>query len=186
MNKKDGKKIQKTKNSDIIEKIKEFKNNNQYFFNTNSFIDDKNISNSDILLSAKEINDLRFDVERSKIGNALGIDGNQITIATERYIGAGETMRVGDKVYTTQGKDSTISGDIAKYIKETGDLQTYCMNIQNSSFNREDAIKHLKKDLQKVNKFAASEIKVDDRENISVDWTTNKEFKDLSQNQEQK
>ena len=64
MNKKDGKKIQKTKNSDIIEKIKEFKNNNQYFFNTNSFIDDKNISTRNASIIFKNLK--KYSITKKK------------------------------------------------------------------------------------------------------------------------
>jgi hypothetical protein len=64
MNKKDGKKIQKIKHSDIIEKIKEFKNNNHHFYNSNSFLNDKNISTRNASIISKNLK--KYSITKKK------------------------------------------------------------------------------------------------------------------------
>lgn len=143
----------------------------------NKLLSSDEISNKALIDLASRINNLQFDTIKTKLANTLGVEETDISLYTESadegrtresvYVKDGETYR--NKEFLVNS--NTITSDIADYIKDIAEMQTLMGKIQNQNIDRSDILKKYKSAMETVNEFAAGKMDIDEKGNISMDYT---------------
>ena len=150
------------------------------------------IDNSTLITLAPEINNLQFDILKTKLANTLGVDEKDITIYTSKgdegstneyvEIKNGETYR--NKKFLNF--DHTIPEDISEYIKEVAYTQSLMRQMQKGDFKREDVLEKYQELFKSASEMAAAKMTVDKNHNISVEKMTVKDLASTKVNNERK
>ena len=130
--------------------------------------DIENLSNSELITLPEEINDVQFDIIKSKLSNVLGTyEGNievKQSVPNRVEIYKDEEL---DKVFTEADKideiinkigiknGNLISPEIGKFISDIANMQTISEDITKGNINRDSIIKECKKSIENADKFAA-------------------------------
>jgi hypothetical protein len=77
---------------------------------------------------------------------------------------------------------NTITSDISSFIKDIGKMQTLMNKIQTNDINRNGIIKKYKSFMDSATKFAAAEMNIDEKGNISMDYTKVSELQEQTAN----
>lgn len=149
------------------------------------------LSNADLIKVTADLNELQFDIIKSKLGNVLGtenmnlwasskdINGN-ITPASvevnEKYITEQDWV---DKICSKLGvnKSKQISSDIANFIEEIAKTQELAAETEKGNFDREKTIKICEESIEESDKFAATGVIKDGNVIKTVDASKLKENK---------
>lgn len=130
--------------------------------------DIESLSNSELINLPEEINDVQFDIIKSKLSNVLGTyEGNievKQSVPNRVEIYKDEEL---DKVFTEADKideiinkigiknGNLISPEIGKFISDIANMQTISEDITRGDINRDSIIKECKKSIENADKFAA-------------------------------
>ena len=130
--------------------------------------DIESLSNSELINLPEEINDVQFDIIKSKLSNVLGTyEGNievKQSIPNRVEIYKDEEL---DKVFTEADKideiinkigiknGNLISPEIGNFISDIANMQTISEDITRGDINRDSIIKECKKSIENADKFAA-------------------------------
>ena len=130
--------------------------------------DIESLSNSELINLPEEINDVQFNIIKSKLSNVLGTyEGNievKQSVPNRVEIYKDEEL---DKVFTEADKideiinkigiknGNLISPEIGKFISDIANMQTISEDITKGNINRDSIIKECKKSIENADKFAA-------------------------------
>ena len=130
------------------------------------------LTNQELIELSDEMVDLQFDTIKTKLSNTLGIEEKDIKLYPREDENEGARVDIKGNIYTEKGIiefENTISSDIANYIDEIGNMQTLQTKLEGGNFDRSDVIKAYTSVLKETSKFAAAEMKVDEKGNITLD-----------------
>ena len=148
------------------------------------------ISNQELLDIATNIDGLQLNIIKSKVGNLLGVSPEKVKISAtvNNPEELHETIKVTDEDYRTTiyssrdlldnvlGGSNKISREMSEYIRGIADMQDFAYGIQAENFDRDEVIDRSQEELEKTSQFAAGEMQIDDRGNISIDMTKVKDI----------
>ena len=144
----------------------------------NNLLNKDEITNNEIIELSAKINNLQFDTIKTKLSNTLGVDEEDIKVFTD-IINNGETTEErieikGGKIYTNKDffkNSDTMTEDISNFIKDIGKIQGLMGDIQNKNMDRRECLKKYKQVMKNLDNFAAGKMTIDDKGNISMDYT---------------
>lgn len=134
------------------------------------------LTNEEIIKLAPRISELQFDTAKTKLANTLGVAENEIRLYT-RPIEEGqtrETIKTSNGMYTNKDiftYENTIPSELSNYIKEIGGMQDVMKKIQEGDINREEILEKYGKMIKNTSQLAASKMNVDEKGNITVEYT---------------
>ena len=127
-----------------------------------------NLTNQEIIEMAPEINNLCFDISRSKLSNALGVREEGISFEENFEDGITRPKIV---VKTAYSKDvyheesilnkNTFPKEISKEIEDIKAIQEIIQEVQNGNFNRDYVLNKYATILQDTENLAASPLKLE-------------------------
>lgn len=135
-------------------------------------LENKDITNQQLMRMSKEILDLQFDVTKSKLANVLDCSQEDIKLYTYGRDVDGkqqETVEVYENgfrkdVYSNNLKKSNIMPvQVAEMIRNIPDMQGVIGQLQNGDVNRKEIIGKCKQAFDETSKFAAMELKYDEQ-----------------------
>lgn len=136
-----------------------------------------NLTNEEIISLAPRISGLQFDMVKTKLSNILGVPENEIKLYT-RPIEEGktrETIKTSNGMYTNKDiftYKNTIPSELSNYIKEDiGEMQDVMKKIQDGNINREEILEQYGEMIKNTSQLAASQMNVDEKGNITVEYT---------------
>lgn len=139
---------------------------------------DGDLTNKKLIDIAEEIPDIQKRVIKEKIGDIIEIEKvSDITLIPAHKFDATRISIEGQGAYEKQGfintilGEKTISGDIAKYIDRIGNAQGKRDEILEGNINKKEDIKYYRNAIKEISKFAAGEIEIDEKGNISIEKT---------------
>lgn len=144
----------------------------------NNLLNKDEITNNEIIELSAKINNLQFDTIKTKLSNTLGVDEEDIKVFTD-IVNNGETTEErieikGGKIYTNKDffkNSDTMTEDISNFIKDIGKIQGLMGDIQNKNMDRRECLKKYKQVMKNLDNFAAGKMTIDDKGNISMDYT---------------
>ena len=144
----------------------------------NNLLNKDEITNNEIIELSAKINNLQFDTIKTKLSNTLGVDEEDIKVFTD-IVNNGETTEErieikGGKIYTNKEffkNSDTMTEDISNFIKDIGKIQGLMSDIQNKNMDRRECLKKYKQVMKNLDNFAAGKMTIDDKGNISMDYT---------------
>ena len=144
----------------------------------NNLLNKDEITNNEIIELSAKINNLQFDTIKTKLSNTLGVDEEDIKVFTD-IVNNGETTEErieikGGKIYTNKEffkNSDTMTEDISNFIKDIGKIQGLMGDIQNKNMDRRECLKKYKQVMKNLDNFAAGKMTIDDKGNISMDYT---------------
>lgn len=144
----------------------------------NNLLNKDEITNNEIIELSAKINNLQFDTIKTKLSNTLGVDEEDIKVFTD-IVNNGETTEErieikGGKIYTNKDffkNSDTMTEDISNFIKDIGKIQGLMSDIQNKNMDRRECLKKYKQVMKNLDNFAAGKMTIDDKGNISMDYT---------------
>ena len=127
-----------------------------------------NLTNQEIIQMAPRINNLCFDVSKSKLSNALGVREEGISFEENFEDGITRPKIV---VETPYSKDvyheesilnkNTFPKEISKEIEDIKEIQKIIQEVQNGNFNRDYVLNKYATILQDTENLAASPLKLE-------------------------
>lgn len=145
----------------------------------------EDITNKDIIELIPEVHQLSYDVLQNKLAKTMGVDNDSIRFGTEsadegrsrQYVNIYHgTNKTHCTHYTSKDiaflcTENTISDEIASQIKNISTSANYIIQAQNGDINRDKMLENLKKSFDETNRFAAGDLKVDEKGNMTIDMT---------------
>lgn len=146
-----------------------------------------NLTNEEIINLAPRINELQFDTAKTKLANTLGVPEDKIRLYTVP-VGEGqtrETIKTSNGTYVNKDilkYENTIPSELSNHIKEIGKMQGVMKEIQGGNINREEILEKYGEMIKNTSQLAASKMNVDEKGNITVEYT---KVADLNKTSEQ-
>ena len=127
-----------------------------------------NLTNQEIIQMAPQINNLCFDVSKSKLSNALGVKEQGISFEEkfeDGIIRPKIIVKTGysTDIYQEEGilNKNTFPKEISTEIKNMKTIQSIIQEVQNGNFNRDYVLKKYAEILQDTENLAASPLKLE-------------------------
>lgn len=153
-------------------------------------LQNEDISNQELLDIATNIDGLELNIIKSKVGNLLGVESDKVKIqaSVDNPEEMRESIRVTDENYRTTiysskdlvdnifGGSNKLSPEISEYIRGIANMQDFAYGIQSGNFDRDEVIDRSQEELERTSQFAAGEMQIDDRGNISIETTKVKDI----------
>lgn len=134
-------------------------------------IDVQNMSDSELRKLGLEIDNLQLnEIFKSKVGNALGVEPEQIEVSYRGASGPDESdsqEKFGITVKNDEGIElTTYNGDnipegMKDYIRNIGEVQGAVAKIENENFDRDSVLDTYKTAMDETSRFAAGKVKYD-------------------------
>lgn len=134
------------------------------------------LSNSELKDIGSDISQLQLDVIKSKIANTTGKEN--ITLRERNNDGIAKA-KINEQIYIEKDifdNKNTISKNIANEIQRAGENQRLVGSMYYEDIDRSDVIKQMKDNINSLDKFAAGKMSMDEKGNITLDKTTQKEY----------
>lgn len=137
-------------------------------------LDNKKLSNSELIALSTKIYLLQYDVLTTKLSNVLNLDENKIKIDIKEVEPCEKVqlIRAGDETYTNAKffkSGNTISKGVEEYIYDILETKDFMVNIQQENLNREDIYSYCQSSIECIDKFAATKMYVDNEGNILME-----------------
>lgn len=133
--------------------------------------DIENISDSELRKLGLEIDNLQLnEIFKSKVGNALGVEPEQIEVSYRGASGPDESDSQEKFTITVKGEEgaelSTYTGNnipegMKDYIRNIGDVQSAIAKIDNGNFDKDSVLNTYKTAMDETSRFAAGKVKYD-------------------------
>lgn len=163
----------------------------------NERLNNDNISDTELMKLAEEVNNLQFDVTKAKLAHTLNVQADDIklySIPVEN--GVVERVQVtGKEMYskattnqisygTPKAPHNTISHDIANQIHDIAEMKRTVGDLKWGKWDRKELIERCQTSMNETEKFALIQMKVDKDNNISMDYSQKLILESEQQNQE--
>ncbi len=139
------------------------------------------LSNIELLEIGQEIRDLQKEVVFTKLQTLTGEEDIKYKEGDRndwRY-----SVTIGDTIYREKDildrKSKIIGFNITDYIRDYDDYRADIYEINHEDFNRESYIKKMNKQINKIEKFAAGEMSIDEKGNIKMEKTKQKQYEEM-------
>lgn len=136
------------------------------------------LTREELIDIAEEIPEIQMEVIKTKIADKIEVESLQdikltptTGILNTRMDIEGKGGYEADKIMHTVLGEKTISSDIAEYIDRIGNAQGKRDKILNGNMDKAKDIKYYRKAIKETSKFAAGEIEIDEKGNISIEKT---------------
>ena len=136
------------------------------------------LTNKELIDIAEEIPDIQMKVIKTKMANKIeDVNLSDIDLIPADRFDTAKMYIEGQGVYEREGiinsiiGDKMISVDIADYIDRIDGAQEKERKMKKGDINREQDIKYYRKAIKEISKFAAGEIEIDKKGNISIEKT---------------
>lgn len=144
------------------------------------------LSNLELKDIANDISQLQIDVIKSKMAYATGKE--DITLK-ERDNNGMAKVKINEQIYNEKDifeNKNTISKTIANEIQRAGENQRLVGSMYYGDIDRSDVIDEMKNNINSLDKFAAGKMSIDERGNITLDKTTQKEYEKANKDIEER
>lgn len=145
----------------------------------------EDITNKDIIELIPEVHQLSYDVLQNKLARTMSVDNDSIKFGTEsadegrsrQYVNVYHGSNKAHYTHYTSKDiafictENTISDEIASQIKNISTSGNYIIQAQNGDINRDKMLENLNKSFDETNKFAAGDLKIDEKGNFTIDMT---------------
>lgn len=136
------------------------------------------LTREELIDIAEEIPEIQMEVIKTKIADKIEVESLQDIKLTPTTETTDTRISVEEKggyernnIINVILGEKTISGDIADYIDRIGNAQGKRDEILNGDIDKEKDIKYYRNAIKETSKFAAGEIKIDEKGNISIEKT---------------
>lgn len=150
-------------------------------------IDVQNMSDSELRKLGLEIDNLQLsEIFKSKVGNALGVEPEQIEVSYRGASGPDEsdsqekfgiTVKNDEGIELTTYSENNIPEGMKDYIRNIGDVQGVISEIDNGKFDKDSVLDTYKVAMDETSRFAAGIIKYDGKD-FTFEQETEKNLKE--------
>ena len=160
--------------------------------NIQQYLENEEISNTELINMASQIEELQKNVITNKTADLLGVEPGDIivdTIVGDKSEAPVERIQVkinekGETPIYIRGdfmdlvKENTISAEISDFIKQMDKMKELEKQLEDKNLKREDVIEEYRETIDIVSKFAAGEMKIDENGNITIEQIKQKDIKE--------
>ncbi len=160
--------------------------------NIQQYLENEEISNTELINMASQIEELQKNVITNKTADLLGVEPGDIivdTIVGDKSEAPVERIQVkinekGETPIYIRGdfmdlvRENTISAEISDFIKQMDKMKELEKQLEDKNLKREDVIEEYRETIDIVSKFAAGEMKIDENGNITIEQIKQKDIKE--------
>lgn len=150
-------------------------------------VQNKEITNSELIELAPQIEALQFEVIKGKLSDKLKVEYNNIKLKINEDPKNGisgvtiktKSNAIDEKIYRNKeflSNGLTMSDDIVDFIYDIGDIQKLEKKIESKDIDRNKIINTYKDKIKNINEFATGEMSVDKEGNIEFKKTRVKDL----------
>lgn len=145
----------------------------------------ENLSKDEILHVGEEIEDIKFSVIQSKLGNEIG-DYESIVVKPRDNNAISRIIVTSDDEEKIFIEGDHYGKDIGDHIENIRTIQVANTEFENDKIDREETVKTYENALEQTERFASSEITVNENGKIKCERTTKADLEKIKENESKK
>lgn len=142
----------------------------------------ENLSKDEILHVGEEIEDIKFSVIQSKLGNEIG-DYESIVVKPRDNNAISRIIVTSDDEEKIFIEGDHYGKDIGDHIENIRTIQVANTEFENDKIDREETVKTYENALEQTERFASSEIRVNESGKIKCERTTKADLEKIKENE---
>lgn len=142
----------------------------------------ENLSKDEILHVGEEIEDIKFSVIQSKLGNEIG-DYESIVVKPRDNNAISRIIVTSDDEEKIFIEGDHYGKDIGDHIENIRTIQVANTEFENDKIDREETVKTYENALEQTERFASSEITVNENGKIKCERTTKADLEKIKENE---
>jgi len=142
----------------------------------------ENLSKDEILHVGEEIEDIKFSVIQSKLGNEIG-DYESIVVKPRDNNAISRIIVTSDDEEKIFIEGDHYGKDIGDHIENIRTIQVANTEFENDKIDREETVKTYENALEQTERFASSEITVNESGKIKCERTTKADLEKIKENE---